>query len=64
MSELRCEWCQYFAPAYTCIEKPTWGHCMWSGFSGRRAKQNNGLFTWADDTCMNYLAKQEEPARR
>jgi hypothetical protein len=64
MNELRCEHCQYFAPAYTCIEKPTWGHCMWAGFKTRSSKRTNGLFTWADDACGNYCVKQPEPARR
>jgi hypothetical protein len=64
MDESRCATCRYFASAYTCMEKPTWGHCMWSGYRNRRDNQGAGLFTWADDSCVNYRARQEEPARR
>ncbi len=28
MSQQLCEACVFFAPAHTCIEKPTWGHCL------------------------------------
>ena len=63
MDQPRCEVCRYFASAYTCIEKPTWGHCMWSGHKNRSG-QGTGLFTWADDSCVNYRVRQEEPAKQ
>jgi hypothetical protein len=64
MDDQKCERCRYFASAYTCMEKPTWGHCMWAGFRNRANKQGSGLFTWADDSCTNYRAKQTETVTR
>jgi hypothetical protein len=62
MDKPQCEACRYFASAYTCIEKPTWGHCTWSGHGDHGDLQGTGLFTWADDCCINYRARQEQPA--
>jgi hypothetical protein len=64
MSEPRCDLCHYFAPAYTCMDKPAWGHCMWPACSGRFGKKGRALFTWADDRCANYRAKQRIAAKR
>lgn len=62
MTERRCENCRYFTPAYTCIEKPTWGHCAWAGQSqaGKSGKKKvKGLFTWADDVCGHFELRKE-----
>lgn len=45
-------------PAYTCIEKPTWGHCVWPG-QNQGGKKTKGLFTWADDTCGHFQFRKE-----
>jgi hypothetical protein len=64
MNDAKCERCEFFASAYTCMDKPAWGHCMWAGFRNRGNAQSSGLFTWADDSCVNFRAKHEEPVSR
>ncbi|HSW02446.1 MAG TPA: hypothetical protein VLI39_19940 [Sedimentisphaerales bacterium] len=61
-----CETCEHFSPAYTCIEKPTWGHCMRlvSGRVARPAEKGSPVFTWADSLCDDYRPKQAAPVRR
>lgn len=58
MNERQCESCRHFMPAYTCIEKPTWGHCGWPG-QNQGGKKTGGLFTWADDTCGHFQFRKE-----
>jgi len=54
-----CEMCEYFSAAHTCIEKPTWGHCMRlvKGRSGRGMGKGTPIFTWADSVCGDYRAR-------
>ncbi len=53
-----CETCEHFSPAQTCIEKPTWGHCMRlvKGRPGRGAGKGAPVFTWADSVCGDFRA--------
>jgi hypothetical protein len=60
MTQRRCGACEFFRPARTCMEKPTWGHCMklvkikpdWS------VGKLRPLFTWADNHCDDYRTPQ------
>lgn len=65
MKERRCASCGYFMPAYTCIEKPTWGHCWRPGQIQLRAgKKAKGLFTWADDVCAHHCGSRKPAVQR
>ncbi len=59
MDERLCEQCRHFSAAQTCIEKPTWGYCMWPISHNRRKEgiRPQPLFTWADGTCNRFEAK-------
>jgi hypothetical protein len=61
MTEPTCSNCQFFSPAQTCIEKPTWGHCSkLTARNGReRTQQAQPLFTWADDMCPAFEARSQ-----
>jgi len=65
MTERLCENCHFFSPAQTCIEKPTWGHCMWP--VNHRSRENgrnpHPLFTWADATCSHFAPRREAATR-
>jgi len=66
MTQRRCEACEFFAPAHTCIEKPTWGHCM----KLVKAKPDWGVgklrpfFTWADGHCDGFQLREASSVRR
>ncbi len=64
VNERRCESCGHFLPAYTCIEKPTWGHCAWPGHDQAGGKKTKGLFTWADDTCSHFCDARKPAVQR
>lgn len=61
-----CETCEHFSPAHTCIEKPTWGHCLRlvNGKAGRNVGKGSPVFTWADSLCDDYRPKLPAPARK
>lgn len=61
-----CETCEHFSPAHTCIEKPTWGHCMRlvCGRLAGKAEKGSPVFTWADSLCDDYRPNQPTPVRR
>lgn len=65
MTEHLCEACEFFTPAHTCIEKPTWGHCMKlvKTKPGWNAGKPRSLFTWADHHCDDFQARQSCPSR-
>jgi len=56
VSDRLCETCEHFSPAYTCIEKPTWGYCLRLAKdpSGRELHHVRPLFTWADNECDQF----------
>jgi hypothetical protein len=66
MTERLCEACEHFSPAHTCIEKPTWGHCMKlvEAKPGWSTGKLRPLFTWADNHCDGFQSRQSSPIRR
>ncbi len=66
MTPRLCERCEFFNPAHTCIEKPTWGHCT----KLIQAKPEWGtvklrpMFTWADSHCDGFQTRQSAAVRR
>lgn len=64
MSERLCGSCWYFVSARSCYDKPIWGHCTWPIQHGHEEEAGpNGQFTWADNTCEDYRARQEAITR-
>lgn len=64
-SERRCNTCNHFSPALTCIERPTWGHCLRllkSPSGGSPAGKSR--FTWADSTCDNHQPRPKAVKQR
>ena len=65
MIQQLCEACAFFSPAHTCIEKPTWGHCM----KLVKARPNGSagdlrpLFTWADNHCDDFQQRRPSSVR-
>jgi hypothetical protein len=65
MSQQLCDACVFFSPAHTCIEKPTWGHCLklvkarpdWG------AQKLRPFFTWADNHCDDFQPRQPSVVR-
>lgn len=60
-----CRTCEYFSPAHTCIERPTWGYCMRLTVEEHSCGGQKGtaLFTWADGICRDFKARQSVAAR-
>ena len=54
--ERQCETCEYFSPAHTCIEKPTWGHCMRlvRGRPDGGSEKGSPVFAWANGSHSGY----------
>ena len=46
-----------------CVEKPTWGHCMWAASGDKAEDDPQGRFTWADATCEHFTARRAVAAR-
>ena len=59
MSERTCGNCYHFSSARSCYDKPTWGHCTWPTDDAEDTVGPDGRFTWADDTCEHYEARQQ-----
>ncbi|MBM4024380.1 MAG: hypothetical protein FJ280_03100 [Planctomycetes bacterium] len=61
-----CSACEHFAPAHTCIERPTWGHCMKliGAKPGWSTQKLRPFFTWADNRCDDFQARQAPVVRR
>ena len=66
MTQRVCETCEFFAPARTCFEKPTWGHCQ----RLVQAKQEPNVpalrpfFTWADNHCDDFQVRPSSAVSR
>jgi hypothetical protein len=56
LNERLCHACEHFSPAFTCMEKPTWGYCERQavGPPGGHPTQTRSSFTWADSRCDNF----------
>ena len=63
MSKRICVRCKHFSPACMCVEKPTWGHCMWAASGDKAEDDPQGRFTWADATCEHFTARRAVAAR-
>ena len=61
-----CEACEHFSPAHTCIERPTWGHCMKlvKAKPGWSTVELRPLFTWADNHCDDFQVRPPSSVRR
>ena len=62
MSEKSCGNCWYFASSRSCYDQPIWGHCTWPAPDDDEKAGPNGRFTWTDDTCEHFRARQEVTA--
>lgn len=66
ISDRLCQACEHFSPAYTCIEKPTWGYCM--RLTKDRARREFSSvrppFTWADNKCEQFQQRGQPSACR
>lgn len=64
MSDQLCGACRHFSPAYTCVERPTWGYCMKRvrspGTGTDRAAE--AVFTWADNCCDDFQPRRQVPS--
>jgi hypothetical protein len=65
MIQQHCGACALFAPAHTCIEKPTWGHCLKlvRANPGGKLGSPQPLFTWADNHCDDFQPRQPSAVR-
>jgi len=65
MTERLCLACVYFSPAHTCIERPTWGHCLKrvTPTPGAGAGTGQPRFTWADNHCDDFQMRQPADKR-
>jgi hypothetical protein len=65
INERLCNTCDFFSPALTCVERPTWGRCMRlaKGQSVGKAPAGRALFTWVDNNCENYQPRGQPPRR-
>jgi hypothetical protein len=61
-----CKGCEFFRPAHTCIEKPTWGHCVKLVQTARGGNMGKiqPQFTWADNGCDDFQVRPAQPVRR
>jgi len=62
MNERICVRCRHFSPARTCMEKPTWGHCMWSVPEGKDETERQGRFAWAEAVCEHFASRRTATA--
>jgi len=53
-SEHLCVQCRFFAPASTCVEKPTWGYCNRLKGHGPPETADRPRLAWADQLCDHY----------
>ncbi len=64
MSDQLCQACRHFSPAYTCVERPTWGYCI----KRARGPETGAdppvepVFTWADNRCDDFQSRQRVPS--
>jgi hypothetical protein len=60
MTRQFCAACEFFAPAESRTEKRLWGHCLRlvkGNISGSAGKPRR-LFTWVDNHCEDFQARQ------
>ena len=62
MSEQSCGNCWYFVSARSCYDQPIWGHCTRPTPPDDEEAGPKGRFTWTDDTCEHFRARQEVTA--
>jgi hypothetical protein len=53
VTQQSCEACEFFAPAWSHTDRPTWGQCLKlvRGRTGDSTEKARPLFTWADGHC-------------
>ena len=58
MMERQCGRCRFFSAARSCMEKPTWGHCLYGVHEGGDCTEAEGRFTWANKTCEHFKVRE------